>query len=110
MPAPSPNRKDPTMNETEILRGQLMRKLRRAIDTTVKIDTGGEQAIEVAATALTDVLAEVLVRLPAAKECEGGQVISGAMYNRLCRRMAAETLITGTPIDFSYRTTAIAAG
>lgn len=89
------------MNETEILHGQLMRKLRRAVDTTVKLDKGGEQAIEVAATALTDLLAEVLVKLPAAADGDGAGIISMAMSNRLVRRMAAEMLTKGTLIDLS---------
>lgn len=89
------------MTETEILHGQLVRKLRRAIDTTVKTDTGGEQAIEVAATALTDVLAEVLVKLPAAADGDGAGIISNAMQLRLVRRMAAEMLTHGSLIDLA---------
>lgn len=90
----------PTMNETEILRSQLMRRLREAVDATVDIDGGAEQPVEVAATALTDMLAEVLVKLPAAGHQDGASVIGMAMANRVVRRMAAELLISGT-IDFS---------
>jgi hypothetical protein len=90
-----------------------MRKLRRAVDTTVKTDAGGEAAIEVAATALTDLLAEVLVKLPAAGDGDGAGIISMAMSNRLVRRMAAEMLTKGTLIDLSaahaYAATARAA-
>lgn len=96
------------MNETEILRSQLMRRLREAINATVDIDAGAEQSVEVAATALTDVLAEVLVKLPAAAHQDGASVIGMAMANRMVRRMAAEMLISGT-IDFSEANAATAA-
>ncbi|WP_278376986.1 hypothetical protein [Sphingobium yanoikuyae] len=89
------------MTETEILRSQLVRRLRDAIDATVDIDAGEEMSIDVAATALTDVLAEVLVKLPAAADAEGGSIISTAMSNRLIRRMAAEMLTKGTLIDLT---------
>lgn len=89
------------MTETEILRSQLVRRLRDAIDATVDIDAGEEMSIDVAATALTDVLAEVLVKLPAAADAEGGSIISTAMSNRLIRRMAAEMLTQGTLIDLA---------
>lgn len=89
------------MTQTEILRSQLVRRLRDAIDATVDIDAGEEMLIDVAATALTDVLAEVLVKLPAAADAEGGSIISTAMSNRLIRRMAAEMLTQGTLIDLA---------
>lgn len=97
----NPFTKDLTMTETEILHRKLMTDLHRAIDATVNLDDGGEQAIEVAATALTDTLAQVLCRLPAAANGEGAGVIVTAMSNRLTRTMALETYARSEMMDLS---------
>lgn len=89
------------MTDVQILHDQLLTKLGRAVGSVVDIDTRSELAIEVAATALTDMLGIVLARLPAAENAEGASVIGIAMGNRLARRMALEVHGRSGMLDLS---------
>lgn len=89
------------MTEPQVLHDRLMTKLHHAVAEVVDIDGGSEEAIEVAATGLTDALATVLVRLPAAATGEGAGIIAEAMGLRMVRKMAAEILLRGSLIDLS---------
>lgn len=86
---------------TEILHARLLSKLRETVGAVVDIDGGGDQAIEVAATALTDTLGIVLAKIPAAGTDSGAEVISRAMMSRLGRRMSAEIVMQGRMIDLT---------
>ncbi|BAI95831.1 hypothetical protein Sj15T_01700 [Sphingobium sp. TA15] len=92
------------MTDTTILYARLLSRVRKSIAAVVDIDGAEGQAIEVASTALTDALAEVLVKLPAAADGDGVGIISVAMSNRLIRKMAAEMHTRGKLIDLSAAT------
>ncbi|KFG90041.1 hypothetical protein BV98_002214 [Sphingobium herbicidovorans NBRC 16415] len=83
------------MTQTQLNHDRLMTKLRAAVGEVVDIDAGGDQAIEIAATALVDMTGIILARLPAAAEPDGAAVIGLAMSNRLARRMALEAHLRG---------------
>ncbi|GFZ85152.1 hypothetical protein [Sphingobium fuliginis] len=87
------------MTDTTILHDRLLSKLREAVTAVVDIDGAEEKAIEIAATALTDMLANVLARLPAALDPEGATTISLAMGNRMMRRMMLEAMDRGELFD-----------
>ncbi|AEG50764.1 hypothetical protein Sphch_3149 [Sphingobium chlorophenolicum L-1] len=89
------------MTETTILHDRLLSKLRETVASVVDVDGAEEQAIEVAATALTDMLGIVLARLPAAASNEGVAFMAAAMGSRLARRMTAESLMRGEMLDLS---------
>lgn len=86
---------------TEILHARLLSKLRETVGAVVDIDGGGDHAIEVAATALTDALGITLARIPAAGSAEGAETIGMAMVARLGKRMAAEVAMRGPLLDLS---------
>jgi hypothetical protein len=83
------------MTDIQIQHDRLLTKLREAVGAVVDIDGGGEQAIEVASTALVDMTAIVLARLPVAAVAEGASTIGVAMTSRLVRRMAVEAMLRG---------------
>lgn len=89
------------MTETQILHARLLTKLRETVGTVVDIDAGGEQAIEVAATALVDMLGIALAKIPAAGSADGAETIGMAMMARLGRRMAAELVMHGPMVGLS---------
>ena len=97
------------MTETEILHARLMTRLREAVGAVVDIDAAGDQAIEVASTALTDTLGMVLAKIPAAATADGAEIIGMAMAARLGRRMSAEIVMRGEMMDLSAAHTCAAA-
>lgn len=85
---------------TQVLHDRLMTRLRASIAEVADLDSGSGQAVEVAATALVDMLAIVLARLPAAQAQDGAVKMGMAMGNRLVRRLSFEVIDRGTLIDF----------
>ena len=83
------------MTDIQVQHDRLLTKLREAVGAVVDIDGGGEQAIEIASTALVDMTAIVLARLPAAAVTDGAPLIGVAMTSRLVRRMAVESMLRG---------------
>ena len=103
--AAHPNLKDFLMTDIPIRHAKLLTQLRQIVGEAANFEAGDESEVEVAATALADMLAVVLARIPGGATAERVGPIVAAIESRLTRQMAIEAHNLAGRLDLSTSAT-----
>lgn len=89
------------MTHPRLLHSHALAELHRAIGSVIDLQTADVPTIEAVSTAMIDVLATVLARLPSAATAVGAASMAVNFGNRLTGQLAVETLNRSEMVDLA---------
>lgn len=89
------------MTHPRLLHSNALAELHRAVGSVIDLQTADVPAIEAVSTAMIDVLATVLAKLPSAATGVGAAGMAVNFGNRLTGQLAVETLNRAEMVDLA---------